>query len=137
MTEQKNNYSGLQPPKKQFWIMLSPCEKGFRSGSAIRETERPFMTPSRINLTVVAQFMCLFQVWIYQEIHAFSTFGFLVVLPCLYVCCISCFTRADRIKFMQADRLKCRILCFNCVFSKCTLLLFKVHLTSRNLFLGT
>lgn len=90
------------PTKKQFWIMLSPYEKGFRSGSAIRETERPFMTPSRINLTVVSQFMCLFWGEIYHESHSYSTLG--VSSVCLFTFFI---VITGRMKCMSDIDLKC------------------------------
>lgn len=89
--------------------MLSPYEKGFRSGSAIRETERPFMTPSRINLTVVAQFMCLFWGGIYHKSHSYYTLGVAFALLCLFI--YFCIIITDRMKCMSAVDL----ICFICV----------------------
>lgn len=118
------------PTKKQFWIMLRPYEKGFRSGSAIRETERPFMTPSRINLTVVAQFMCLFWGGIYHESHSYSTLGVSSVLSCMFIYFVY------QNNWSNEMFVGCRSYMLSLCFSKCILLIFKVQLTCITLFLG-
>lgn len=117
--------------KKQFWIMLSPYEKGFRSGSAIRETERPFMTSSRINLTVVAQFMCLFWGGIYHESHSYSTLGFSSVLSCLFIYFVY------HNNWSHEMYVRCRSYMLYLCFSNCNLLIFKVQITCITWFLGS